>query len=171
MRTQNKYTLPCRKKDISSAISDTNAHFGIREHAIDFALPKGSEVLAAQDGKVVRLRESSDEGGADEKYRTSPEFNNRIVLEHKNGEFSEYGHLQHQSAKVEMGDMVEQGDVIALSGNTGYSTRPHLHFHVLHEIDDNPGWETLKIQWGDPPETEIEQKEEGRQVTHYNFGK
>lgn len=168
MQSKNIYSLPCRKEDIESAISDPRAHFGIKKYAVDFALPEGSEVIAAQAGKVVRLREDSDEGGQKEKYRTNPEYTNKVTLKHENGEYSEYTHLQHQGAKVEMSDKVEQGQVIALSGNTGYTTRPHLHFHVLHEVEEEPGWETLDIQWEDYPDA-VKKKHGDREVIYYNF--
>lgn len=135
---------------------------------MDFALPEGSEIIAAKAGKVVRLREDSDEGGQEEKYRTSPKFTNRVSLQHENGEYSEYVHLQYQGAKVEMGEEVEQGQVIALSGNTGYTTKPHLHFHVLHEVEKKPGWETLAIQWENSPEV-TKKKHGDREVIYYDF--
>lgn len=115
------------------------------------------------------MRQSSDEGGQEEKYRTEPKYKNRIVIEHDNGEYSEYAHLKYQGAKIEKGDQVEQGQVIGLSGNTGYSSRPHLHFHILHEIDEDPGWETLEINWENPPQIDVEEKGDGRTVKHYSF--
>jgi len=169
MKTQNTYVLPCHKKDIQAAVSDSRAHFDYLKHAVDFALPEGNKILAAQDGEVVKLRQHSDEGGLDDKYKAAPEYKNRIVIEHESGEYSEYGHLQHQGVKVEKGDRVKQGQVIGLSGNTGYSSRPHLHFHVLHEIDEEPGWETLAIRWKNAPNIEAEQKQDGRTVQHYSF--
>jgi|AntRauTorcE11897_2_1112592.scaffolds.fasta_scaffold05720_2 murein DD-endopeptidase MepM/ murein hydrolase activator NlpD len=168
MSSNNIYSLPCDKKDIQVAISDPRAHFGIQKHAVDFALPEGSEIIAAQAGKVVRLRQDSDEGGQDEKYRTSPEYLNKVTLEHKNEEYSEYSHLQYRGAKVSIGEEVEQGQVIARSGNTGYTTRPHLHFQVLHEVKKDPGWETIEIQWKNPPEVSKE-KHGDREVAYYTF--
>jgi len=74
MKTQNTYALPCHKEDIKAAVSDSQAHCDYLKHAVDFALPEGSEVLAAQDGEVVKLRQHSDEGGLDDKYKGAPEY-------------------------------------------------------------------------------------------------
>src|SRR5690606_17420941 len=56
---------------------------------------------------------------------------NSIYLLHDDGSFTIYAHLKHRSAVVAPGQRVAQGAIIAQSGNTGYSTAPHLHFAVL----------------------------------------
>ncbi len=56
---------------------------------------------------------------------------NYIIIDHQNGEYSFYGHLSEGSIKVEIGDTVKQGEVIARVGNTGHSDAPHLHFHLM----------------------------------------
>ncbi|MEX2411307.1 MAG: hypothetical protein WD607_08065 [Candidatus Paceibacterota bacterium] len=73
MKTKNAYSLPCKKEDIEKALSDPIAHKNKLLHAIDFSLLVGSDVLAAQDGEVVRIKDDSNEGGFSEKYRKSPE--------------------------------------------------------------------------------------------------
>ncbi|MFA5721432.1 MAG: M23 family metallopeptidase, partial [Aliarcobacter sp.] len=55
-----------------------------------------------------------------------------VVIDHGHGVFSGYFHLDE--FKVKLGDFVKRGDIIALSGNTGRSTGPHLHF--MFKIDD-----------------------------------
>ncbi|CAM2936241.1 M23 family metallopeptidase [Paenibacillus sediminis] len=99
--------------------------FGYRIHPItgerklhkgvDFAVPIGTEVHAAEDGVVIVADWWSGYG-------------NCVIIDHGNGVWSLYGHLS--SYKVEKGDQVKRGDVVALSGNTGGSTGPHLHFEV-----------------------------------------
>lgn len=56
---------------------------------------------------------------------------NYIIIDHQNGEYSFYGHLSEGSIKVNGGDIVKQGEVIAKVGNTGHSDAPHLHFHLM----------------------------------------
>lgn len=60
---------------------------------------------------------------------------NQIMIDHGNGEFSFYGHLQPGSVRVHVGDIVERGQRIAAVGSTGNSTEPHLHFHVCNSAD------------------------------------
>jgi len=84
--------------------------------AIDIAVNSGTRVKAAGDGTV-----------ADTGYNSV--FGNYIILKHSSGYQSLYGHLS--SILVHEGAKVTQGGVIALSGNTGQSTGPHLHFSIF----------------------------------------
>jgi murein DD-endopeptidase MepM/ murein hydrolase activator NlpD len=56
---------------------------------------------------------------------------NYVVIDHRNGEFSAYCHLQEGSIRVKTGDKVNQGMAIAKVGNTGNSGAPHLHFQLM----------------------------------------
>lgn len=56
---------------------------------------------------------------------------NYVTLRHSNGEWSQYVHLKYRGSLVKLGEKVRQGQPIALSGNTGFSAAPHLHFHVF----------------------------------------
>lgn len=87
-------------------------------NAIDIATPIGTPILAAASGQVVISRSSGWNGG----------YGNYIVLSHYNGTQTLYGHLS--KTYVSDGDTVVQGQVIGLSGTTGESTGPHLHFEV-----------------------------------------
>ena len=82
---------------------------------VDISCPRGSEVMAARDGRVVF---TGFEGG----------YGKLVVVEHEYGYRSFYGHLSKPLVKP--GDTVKRGQVIALSGNTGRTTGPHLHFEV-----------------------------------------
>lgn len=83
---------------------------------IDIACKVGSKVFASETGKVIFSGYKSGYG------RT-------LILEHKNRYQTLYAHLK--SSAVNMGGNIERGQLIALSGNTGKSTGPHLHFEVL----------------------------------------
>ncbi len=87
-------------------------------NGIDYALPSGSDVLAAANGKVVAI-------GNNGKYA----YGKWMAIDHGNGIVTLYGHLS--AYKQSKGDRVGRGEVIAKSGNTGYSTGPHLHFTVF----------------------------------------
>ena len=95
-------------------------------------MPQGSEVCAARAGQVVAVKSDSDEGGSDRKFM---EKANYVVVRHSDGTHGEYVHLQRDGARVKVGQQVKAGDIIALSGNTGFSSRPHLHFHISIPVD------------------------------------
>jgi len=95
--------------------------------ALDFKMKKGTAVCAARSGVVIGLKEDSDQGGLDSKYYR---FANIVRIRHADGTVAIYGHLQHNGVLVNLGDTVQRGQVIALSGSTGYSAFPHLHFAV-----------------------------------------
>ncbi|WP_018946039.1 peptidoglycan DD-metalloendopeptidase family protein [Thioalkalivibrio sp. AKL17] len=84
-------------------------------HGTDFAMPVGTPIQAPADGRVTRVEHD----------RYAGRF---IVIEHGQGYSTRYLHLDR--ALVSPGDDVERGDRIALSGNTGRSTGPHLHYEV-----------------------------------------
>lgn len=113
--------------EIFQGNSGNFTHSNFNKYAWDFGLPEGTPVCAAAEGRVVRVKQDSAVGG------TSPEYYghaNTVVIDHGNGLFSQYLHLKRASAKVHEGDLVKAGQVIALSGNTGFSSVPHLHFQV-----------------------------------------
>ena len=82
---------------------------------VDFEVPVGTDVHAASDGEVV----TAGSGG---------QYGSQIVIRHDGGLYSQYAHLS--KIGVSVGDTVNEGDTIALSGNSGNSTGPHLHFEV-----------------------------------------
>jgi murein DD-endopeptidase MepM/ murein hydrolase activator NlpD len=78
------------------------------------------------------MKEDSDIGGLDEKFLDQ---GNHIIIRHSDGTLAKYWHLIKEGAFVEVGDDVNKGQVIGLSGNTGYSAFPHLHFKVVNIMD------------------------------------
>jgi murein DD-endopeptidase MepM/ murein hydrolase activator NlpD len=102
------------------------------EEAIDFQMPPGTKIFPARAGKVVGLRGDVTEGGRDVKYKD--DYNYVVVL-HQDGTFAEYCHLQPGGVLVALGDDVETSTPIGLSGHTGRSTEPHLHFAVFNTLD------------------------------------
>ena len=104
------------------------------EYAIDWSMPVGSTVVAAYAGTVVAIRQDSHVGGTDEKFKDS---SNYVILRHGDGTFGEYCHLKADSVMVKLGQQVKLRQPLALSGNTGHTTEPHLHFAVFSNIDGN----------------------------------
>ena len=108
------------------------SHTGLEAYAVDFDMPEGTPVHAARAGVVARVEESNTVGC----WRDGcGRYANYIVVLHNDGTTGEYYHLQHMGALVEVGDSVARGQRIGLSGNTGHSTMPHLHFAVYRATD------------------------------------
>lgn len=97
-------------------------------HAVDFALPVGTPVSAARAGTVMDLEAFFHRAG-DDPERDGPRANYVRVL-HDDGSMAVYAHLDYNSVRVRPGQRVAAGDRLAASGNTGFSTGPHLHFAV-----------------------------------------
>lgn len=104
-----------------------STHKGSVIHAVDFSMLEGTTVCAVRGGRVVAVKSDGYAGGA------SPAFTvhaNYIHIDHGDGTLGRYMHLKKDGVFVKVGDVVHQGDPIGLSGNTGFSTGPHLHFDV-----------------------------------------
>jgi hypothetical protein len=94
----------------------------------------GTPVHAAADGVVVNLYDEAEEQipGTPAKGITPENIGgNMLVIDVGGGAYAFYAHLQKGSLKARLGDRVTTGQVIGLLGNTGNSTAPHLHFHVM----------------------------------------
>lgn len=121
--------------------------FGRQSHqgkfAYDFRLPLGTPVCAARSGVVVDVVDRFGEGSNDEAYR---ELSNRIFILHDDGTVGAYYHLLRGGMRVSRNDRVEAGAVIALSGNSGFTTGPHLHLEVFRASSDMKQ-ETLPIRF------------------------
>lgn len=98
-------------------------------HAVDFAMPIGTDVFAARGGVVFDVAAASFTGGTDRTQNLS--LANVVRILHDDGTYAVYAHLNWNSIRVRVGDHVERGEYIADSGNTGYSSGPHLHFVVV----------------------------------------
>jgi murein DD-endopeptidase MepM/ murein hydrolase activator NlpD len=96
-------------------------------YAVDFALPDGTPVYAAREGLVINLQHDSFRGGA---ALAMLDQANMVEILHDDGTIAVYAHLQWDSIRVRIGQHVRLGEYIANSGNTGFTTGPHLHFAV-----------------------------------------
>ena len=96
-------------------------------YAMDIAMPVGTPVLAAKGGTVLDMRDSHDGHSTNLQDRAKTNY---VRLLHADGTMTLYAHLKAHSGTVRPGQPVKAGQLLALSGNTGYSTGPHLHFSV-----------------------------------------
>lgn len=100
-------------------------------NSLDFLLREGTPIYAIRKGIVAELRESETRACSS----AAACKENYVSIVHLDGTVAEYLHLQLNGVRVEIGDVVDAGDPIALSGNTGFSTTPHLHLHIARPID------------------------------------
>lgn len=96
-----------------------------KEYALDFTMPEGTPILAAREGTCVEVVVNHNQGCPN---RSCESYNNFITIMHSDGSFARYVHLKYQGSAIKPGDQVKRGTVIGYSGNTGYSSGPHLHF-------------------------------------------
>jgi murein DD-endopeptidase MepM/ murein hydrolase activator NlpD len=112
---------------VSQGYHGETSHKGLSAYAIDFPVPVGTPIYAAREGIVVGVEGSSNLGGGSPEYR---KFANYVIIEHSDGTMGNYYHLKQEGTAVTIGDKVTKGQLIGYSGNTGYSSGPHLHFSV-----------------------------------------
>lgn len=164
---KSPYALPFCDLEYYVVLQGQNgsfSHNGRHAYAIDFSMPEGTPICAARAGRVIAVKEDSDSGGNTIEYADQ---GNRIVIEHADGTRATYLHLEQNGALVDSGECVGRRQQIGLSGNTGWSTRPHLHF-VVQAIDPgqaDQGWWSVPVIF----ETESGPREEfwfGRRARH-----
>jgi murein DD-endopeptidase MepM/ murein hydrolase activator NlpD len=117
---------------VSQADDGAFSHSGPEQHAIDWRMPEGTPVLAARGGVVVGTKADSDAGGADRSFENNANY---ILIQHNDGTIGNYAHLLKHGVRVRVGQKVATGALIGLSGNTGFSSGPHLHFSVFKTRD------------------------------------
>ncbi|MET8830040.1 M23 family metallopeptidase [Streptomyces sp. NPDC004610] len=114
------WVKPVKQYTKTAGFAQNGARWAATHSGQDFAVPTGTPVYAAHGGTVVK---AGGNGGGD-----GPAYGNAVVIKHGNGMFSQYAHLSQVNVKI--GQIVKTGQKIALSGNTGNSSGPHLHFEI-----------------------------------------
>jgi murein DD-endopeptidase MepM/ murein hydrolase activator NlpD len=115
--------------EVSQAFPDRITHLDpSSEHAVDFVMPVGTPVYAAREGTVIEVASDFFGSGFDPEV-DGPRANVVRVL-HDDGTMSLYAHLNWNSIRVTPGERIARGHYVADSGNTGFSSGPHLHFVV-----------------------------------------
>ncbi|MFJ6555303.1 M23 family metallopeptidase [Streptomyces luteogriseus] len=111
---------PVKKYSLSASFAQNGGMWAHKHSGQDFAVPSGTQVVAAHGGTVVK---AGGNGAGD-----GPAYGNAVVIKHGNGTYSQYAHLS--KVTVHVGQIVKTGQEIAKSGNTGNSSGPHLHFEI-----------------------------------------
>ena len=125
------YRLPFAPGQAFPVGQSCNGNFtdtGLHKFAVDFDMPVGTPIHAAREGIVVDVKDDSRTGGAGQQYQ---DYGNYVIIQHADRTLAQYFHLKQGGAQVRLGDRVRAGALIGLSGNTGQSTGPHLHFDVV----------------------------------------
>jgi murein DD-endopeptidase MepM/ murein hydrolase activator NlpD len=139
-----RYRIPFGGKQQQVLTQGQNGKFthkGTSAYSYDFGMPIGTPILAARRGRVVEVHDGHTKSGV------SPAFldkANAVTLLHTDGTFATYAHLD-PGAGVRRGMLVNVGEMIGRSGNTGFSTGPHLHFSVWKATLD--GGQTVPIRF------------------------
>lgn len=107
------------------------SHTGASHFSIDFDIPEGTPICAARSGVIYRVIDQFRDSGSHRSF--IPKANTIHVL-HADDSIAAYVHLAHRGACVRPGGRVTAGQFIGYSGNTGWSTAPHLHFHVADAV-------------------------------------
>ncbi|MFJ5287293.1 peptidoglycan DD-metalloendopeptidase family protein [Pseudomonas sp. NPDC088429] len=139
-----RYPLPWRGGPfrLSQGAEGQYSHFGPKNrYAMDIAMPVGTPIIAARAGVVVKVENSQSGRGTD------PSGNFVRVL-HNDGTMGVYLHLKQGSVSVREGQQVTVGSPLALSGNTGNSSGPHLHFVV--QRNSAAGLVSIPYQFNQP---------------------
>ncbi|MBP7625255.1 MAG: M23 family metallopeptidase [Xanthomonadales bacterium] len=127
-----RYSIPFAagtKFVLAQGFNGPFTHTGVQSrYAVDLGVDEGTPVLCAREGTVMMVEEDFFGAGLD-KERFGSRANHVRVL-HADGSMGVYAHLKLESARVQPGQHVRRGQVLGLSGNTGFSTGPHLHFAV-----------------------------------------
>jgi murein DD-endopeptidase MepM/ murein hydrolase activator NlpD len=127
---------------ISQGYNGPFSHKGASAYALDFPMPWGTPILASRGGTIVEVINDKVASGI----RTGEsEGDNRVIIEHVDGTFSVYAHLRH-GGPARVGQQVQSGDLIGLSGDTGFSTGPHLHFEV-YKIRKNGQRQSIPVKF------------------------
>jgi murein DD-endopeptidase MepM/ murein hydrolase activator NlpD len=93
--------------------------------ALDWQMPVGTPVYAARGGRVVSTYDEATEGDL-----SGAATANHVWIRHSDGTIGKYLHLDHHGVRVAEGQSIEAGELVGLSGATGFVSGPHLHFSV-----------------------------------------
>lgn len=128
------YELPFLKNKRYRIMQGFNGKFSHSSeqsrYAIDFKMPIGDTIVAAREGYVIQTTSHfTERGGRDFRNKA-----NQIIILHDDGTLAFYVHLDTDGVLVNVNDYVKAGQPIGISGFTGFTTKPHLHF-VIRNLD------------------------------------
>ncbi|MBL8022576.1 MAG: M23 family metallopeptidase [Leptospirales bacterium] len=128
MLTSGSYFLPY-SNGASFRMTNGPMQYGWHQNqnAYDWPMPVGKNICAAKSGTVAAVKSDSNRGGASQTYLNDANY---VIIRHSDGTLANYLHLSQNSVTVRVGQKVAAGTLVGKSGQTGWATEPHLHFHV-----------------------------------------
>ena len=136
------YNLPYKKGRSYILGQGYNGHYSHHNsNSLDFNMDVGTPIHAMRGGKVVYVVEKNKKGCASSK---CAKYANQIRIQHSDGTYADYYHLKYKGVIVNSGDQVKKGQHIGYSGNTGWTSGPHLHVKIYKATfgRENPGFRT-----------------------------
>ena len=171
------YLLPWAGGEIQAITQGeetTFTHNGSTAYAFDIDMSY-EPIVAARSGKVLMVREDSNSGGCSAAFSNDANY---VVIDHGDGTSALYLHVAYNGVTVSAGDIVDQGDPIAISGATGLTCAdgegsgpgPHLHFQVQQTDPDRPLSQSIPVAFDDIPSNKGV-PQDGRSYVSGNYGK
>jgi len=144
-----RYRMPFGGKlerELTQGQNGRFSHTGTSRYSFDFGMPVGTPILVARRGEVVEVSDGFTRSGVEPAFLDKA---NAVTIIHEDGTLATYAHLD-PGAGVRQGMKVNVGDVLGFSGNTGFSTGPHLHFSVWQAtLGNDQGSTTIPIRFFD----------------------
>ena len=110
--------------------------------AVDITMPEGTPIVAAREGRVIRVAQGFSEGGPNEALRNQA---NVVEVLHEDDTLGQYVHFRNRGVTVREGETVAAGTLLGYAGSTGYSTGPHLHFAVLRLVREGESLDYVSV--------------------------
>ncbi|MGD6962391.1 M23 family metallopeptidase [Fictibacillus phosphorivorans] len=166
--TKNTYMMPINEEWFvfwGGANQFINYHYEVEEqrYAYDLVIVKdgqsfkdaptsndnfyafNKEVIAPLEGRVVKVINSIDDNIPEKTNASKPE-GNYVIIQHANDEYSLIAHFKQYSIVVEEDQVIKQGQLLGLCGNSGNSSEAHIHFQVMNSRDHNKG-KSIRIRF------------------------
>ena len=140
-----RYGLPFagkRGRHVCQAFGGKYSHHGKLHYSVDFDLPIGYQVRCCRSGWVAAVRNDSNKGGPSRKYASMANY---VQVLHKDNTVGCYMHFQQNGVTATVGKPVKRGQVLGFIGMTGFTSRPHVHFHVKKNGDYHAGTEWATV--------------------------
>jgi murein DD-endopeptidase MepM/ murein hydrolase activator NlpD len=164
-RPARSYRVPfalAQRFKVTQAPPDAVTHVDpSSRNAIDIAMPVGTAIHAAREGLVINVAARHFKSGLNPQIMDEANF---VQVLHDDGTHAIYAHLQLDTVRVRVGQRIARGEYIANSGNTGFSSGPHLHFVVLHNAGLRS--ESVPVTFAGPGGTSVTPRS-GQALTAY----